>query len=307
MKILFVYSGNSGQAPLTTRQANSLMKVGLNVEFYNLIGKGFFGYLSNVLKLRKHIKNIKPDILHAHYSFSGFATTLAFTRIPIVVSLMGSDIHASGRLLKVILKMFILFWDCTIVKSDEMYKILGKLNAQIVPNGVDFNAFYPISLNEAREKLGWNHNKYHILFAGDPIRWEKNFSLAKLALDRFEREVSDFEVHYLMNIPMDEMVYYYNAADLLLLTSIYEGSPNVIKEAMVCNCPIVTTNVGDVKKVLKNTTNSYITSFNDYEIYEKIKDVIKAKQRSNGRDNIKELDSNVIAYKLFDIYKSIQI
>lgn len=304
MKVLFIRSGNNGQDPISTRQGNSLIKFGVNIEFYDLIGKGVIGYLSNILKLRKYIKTFNPNVLHAHYSFSGFITSLTFAHIPIVVSLMGSDVRLSGKLMKLFLKIFMLSWKSTIVKSEEMYLKLGCKRVHIVPNGVDFNLFYPMITNKAQDKLNWNKQKKHILFASDPKRPEKNYALAESALNILKNEIKDFEIHFLLNIPMDEMVYYYNASDLLLLTSNYEGSPNVIKEAMACNCPIVTTNVGDVTKIIGNTKNTYITSNNEFEISQKIIEVLFSNQRSNGRINIEKNNSDHIAQKLMKIYKS---
>ncbi len=304
MKVLYIRSGNGGIDPISTRQGESLRKVGVDVEYYDIIGKGLGGYLYNIFKLRKYIKSLKPDLLHAHYSLSGIVTTLTFSHIPIVVSLMGSDVQASNLFIKFTIRVIKPFWKSTIVKSEEMYLKLGYKKAFIVPNGVDFNNFYPLNLIEAREKLNWNQNKKQILFASNPNRPEKNFALAELALKQLKKEKIDFELHFLTNIPMNNMVLYYNAADLLLLTSYYEGSPNVIKEAMACNCPIVATNVGDVSKVIGNTKNSHVTSFDDLDVFHKIKEVILTNQRSDGRNNIEDLRCENIAKKLLEIYKS---
>jgi teichuronic acid biosynthesis glycosyltransferase TuaC len=61
-----------------------------------------------------------------------------------------------------------------------------------------------------------------------------------------------------------------NAADLLLLTSLTEGSPQVIKEAMACNCPIVATDVGDIREIIGYTDGCYITTFKPSDVAVKI-------------------------------------
>jgi glycosyltransferase involved in cell wall biosynthesis len=305
MKVLFISSGNAGPDPISRRQGNSLRKIGIEVEFYDLVGKGFSGYLSNVPKLKRYIKSINPDLLHAHYSLSGFVTTLTFTNIPIVVSLMGSDVYASGQWMKGILKVFMPFWKSIIVKTEGMYTKLGKRSVNIIPNGVDFSLFFPMNSLEARERLGWNQQKRHILFTADPKRPEKNFALAERALTQLKSEIKDPELHYLVNISMDEMVYHYNAADLLLLTSFYEGSPNVIKEAMACNCPIVATEVGDIKDIIQFTDGCFLTTFEPDDVEEKIRLALSSNKRTNGREHIARLDAANIAQRIFDLYKKV--
>ena len=104
---------------------------------------------------------------------------------------------------------------------------------------------------------------------------------------------------------------YYNSADLLLLTSFHEGSPNVIKEAMACNCPIVSTDVGDVKRLFGEYTRClYIHSFDPIDVAEKIKQASSSAKKhgqTNGRERIIELglDSNTIAEKIIEVYNEV--
>ena len=101
------------------------------------------------------------------------------------------------------------------------------------------------------------------------------------------------------------MSIYFNASDLVLLTSFWEGSPNVIKEAMACNVPIVSTDVGDVKEVIGKTEGCYITSFDPEDVAEKIKLALKFGKRTTGIEDIKHLESSLIAKKIIKIYKSV--
>jgi len=192
------------------------------------------------------------------------------------------------------------FWIKTIVKSIELYNNIACSNLSIIPNGVDFSNYYPIEKTNALEKLGWDKSKKHILFSSNPERPEKNYQLAKAAIDLLKNEM--LEVHFLMNLSQTEMPFYYNAADCLLLTSFYEGSPNVIKEAMACNCPIVSTDVGDVKEIITNVKGCCLTTFDKKDVALKISEALKYNQRTNGSEVIKHLDSRIIADKLVDIY-----
>jgi glycosyltransferase involved in cell wall biosynthesis len=103
----------------------------------------------------------------------------------------------------------------------------------------------------------------------------------------------------------DLIPYYLNAADVLILTSLWEGSPNVIKEAMACNLPIVSTNVGDVKEVICNTEGCYITTFDAEDVAKKLEKAVQFGQRTNGRIKIAHLDDQVIARKIIGLYKEV--
>ena len=98
---------------------------------------------------------------------------------------------------------------------------------------------------------------------------------------------------------------YLNAADALVLTSLWEGSPNVIKEAMACNLPIVSTDVGDVKEVIGDTEGCYITSYEPSDVAGKIKLALDFGKRTNGREKIKHLEINTIAKRIIDVYNEV--
>ena len=266
MKILFVSSGNGGSiSPIVKNQADSLKEFGTNLEivYFLVKGKGIFGYLSNLLLLRQKIKVEKPDIIHAHYSYCGILSTLCFTRRSIITSLMGSDVMTTSRT-KYVIKAFSYFsWKHTVVKTEKMRTTLGISNAIVIPNGVNFSKFYPIPKALARLKLGFNPEAKIILFASNPSRYEKNWALAKEAIENLGINV---EVKFLVNIPNEDAKFYYNSADVVVLSSLWEGSPNVIKEAAACNRPIVATDVGDIKQNIGSIEGCYICKHNSEDL-----------------------------------------
>ncbi len=306
IKVLFVCSGNSelGISPIVRAQGGALKKNGIELDYFTIKGKGFKGYFKNILPLRKYLKNNNFDITHAHYSLSAYVASLAGAK-PIVVSLMGSDVNSSF-LEKVLIKFFNkIFWKVCIVKSEDMKRKVGIKDALIIPNGVDLNIFKYINRAESCRKVGFNPTEKHLVFAASPERIEKNFELAKKAFELLQ--VENINLKIVSDVNHDMIPYYFNAADILVLTSIYEGSPNVIKEAMACNCPIVSTDVGDVRWVFGNTEGCYITSFEPEDVAHKINKALAFEKRTNGRERIKKLglDSKTVAEKLIDIYKSV--
>lgn len=308
MKVLFVSSGNKKTkiSTIVKKQGDSLVKIGIDVIYFTVKGKGFLGYLKNIPEIRKVIKENSIDLIHAHYSLCGFVSSLTLRKTKIIVSLMGSDVLAKG-FWRILIKLFYYAsWSAVIVKSNEMKEHVGLKNTLVIPNGVDTNMFFPLPQDDARKKLGWDLGKKHILFAGDPDRKEKNFQLANNAFYILKEEHMYVELHVLKDVEHDKIPYMMNAADVVLLTSSREGSPNVIKEAMACSRPIVSTNVGDVKEVINSTDNCFVVNPDVKEIVVALKELIsKSIIKTNGRENIANLAEEKVSKKLMECYQSI--
>lgn len=246
MKILFICNGNSGLSPIVSAQADSLLAIGVAINTATIVGKGALGYLKNVPNLRKEILHHDPDVVHAHYSLCGIVAAIATSR-PIVTSLMGSDVNQSSMLRAVTSYLIKHRWKRTIVKSLDMKEKIQSQEVTVLPNGVNLDLFKPMNKAECRKRLGWQQNARIALFAANPQRAEKNYYLAKQSIAKCD--IGDKELKVVHGVPQSDMPVYLNACDLVLLTSHWEGSPNVIKEAMACNVPIVSTAVGDVAQL----------------------------------------------------------
>lgn len=310
MKVLFVSSGNSkyGISPIVKNQGESLSALGIDVHFFTIQGKGLRGYSKNVLPLRKYISKQTFDVIHAHYSLSALVATMAGCR-PLVVSLMGSDIRL-GFLIKTAIKICsLLIWDDLIVKSQDMADNLGIDKSKIIPNGVNTSLLKPIDKKTAIKILGWDERKKHILFAADPSRPEKNFELLKKAYDQLYIK-EHIEIHVLKNISHQDIPNYMNAADVVVLTSLWEGSPNVVKEAMACNRPVVATAVGDIAWLFGNRPGHFLTTFDEEDVSNKLRMAMEFAEKvgqTNGRTRIIELglDSASVAKRIAQVYHQI--
>lgn len=307
MKIIFVSSGNTkgGISPIVKNQGESIKEEGVEIDFFTIDGKGIKGYLKSIFRLREYLKNSNYDAVHAHYWISGIVASLAGAK-PLIVSLMGDDIKAKVWFRWIIYIFHHLYWSATIVKSKDMYDSFKQKDVYIIPNGINLERFKPIDRELALKETGWDRDKKHILFTSNPHRFEKNFQLAKDAVALMDNN-RDIELHFLVDIPNEKISYYYNSANVVVLTSLWEGSPNAIKETMACNIPIVSTNVGDVKEVISSTKGCFISSFNPTDFALKIEDALNYNKRTEGRENIKYLKSNLIAKKIIKIYKNITI
>ena len=304
MRVLFVSSGNSksGITATVQSQGESLKKNGIELDYFAIQRKGAKGYIQSIARLRKFIKKKNYNLIHAHYFLSAIVASLS-SKLPMVVSLMGSDTHMN-LFWKRIIKLFYRFrWNVTIVKSARMKTGISLDDAFVIPNGLDFHLFKPIERSVAKIKVGFNDNRHHIVFIANPERPEKKYSLAKKAIELIKND--HVELNTVSNVVQKIIPYYINSADVLLLTSSREGSPNVVKEAMACNCPIVSTDVGDVKEVIGNTEGCYICSYKPEDVANKIKLALDFGKRTDGRKNIKHLDENIIAKKIIDLYKKV--
>ena len=135
-----------------------------------------------------------------------------------------------------------------------------------------FKKFYPIDRNKARKKLNYDTKQNIILFSSSfniPI---KNYELAREAI---KISKNNFLTVELVNKSRKEVLNLLNACDMVLMTSKNEGSPQIIKEAMACNRPIISTDVGDVREVISKIEGCYISNFSPKKLAQYIDSALK--------------------------------
>lgn len=301
-KVLFVCSGNRlGQCTAAVvEQARALSKNGANVSFFRVMGKGLVGYLRSVRQLKKHLKENHYYLIHAHYGLSAVVASLSGAR-PLVVSLMGSDVFGASWIYLLVRFYTAFVWQHTIVKSEAMASKLPGSKVTIIPNGVDFSLFREMSRQEARQEAGFTSPK-HVLWPADPLRDVKNFGLARAAMEALQRE--NCELTILKGKTRDEMAVYYNASDVVLVTSYWEGSPNVVKEALACNVPVVSTPVGDVEKWLPGIDGCRICNPEPEALARGIEYALDFGERIKGRRQISELDNEIVVKAILAVYEA---
>lgn len=303
LELLFVCSGNINNGEpgaVVANQAKSLEKNGIKVNFFLVEGKGFLGYLKTIQPLVKFIKNNNFTTIHSHYSLSAFVTTFALffckkSEIRHIVSLMGSDVHLSGWKRKLTRYFNKKHWETTIVKSEKMANDLALQNYKVIPNGVDLDLVKPSDNPQV------NKGKT-VLFAANPQRKVKNYQLAESAFQRIDKSIAELKVVY--NLSHKDLISEINKADVILLTSLWEGSPNVIKEAMACNKPIVATNVGDVKWLINGLNGCFIVEHDDVKVARAVQHALNFSV-TKGRERLINigLSSDKIAQSIIQLYK----
>jgi glycosyltransferase involved in cell wall biosynthesis len=238
------------------------------------------------------------DLVHANNGKTAPFAVAQFQR-PIVLTLWGTDLLGPYR---PIVKKSARFCDEVIVRSEEMQEELGR-DAHVIPAGVNLDVFKPIDKTKALSEIQWSPEKKHVLFPYRPDRELKRFPLAESVVEKTSQNIDQpIELQVVTDVPHDRMPLFLNAADALLLTSEHEGSPNSVKEAMACNTPVVSTDVGDVKERLAGVTHSGVCQTED-ELVEKLTTVLAAENRTNGRTHIQELSLDRIGDKIMDVYE----
>jgi glycosyltransferase involved in cell wall biosynthesis len=302
LKVLIVCRYHNKISPFIAEQVSALNIAGIITEYFLIEGNGFIGYLKSLPYLWKKLNQFKPDIVHAHYGLSGLTACLQW-KIPVIITFHGSDINYKRN--RIFSKMAILLSSKSIFVSEKLAQKVKKKNPIIIPCGVDLSLFREMNKKECKKLLGLKEHVKYILFPSSFSNNVKNYPLALKAFNEINLE--NIEMIELKGYKRQEVAYLLNAVDSVLMTSHYEGSPQVIKEAMACGCPIVTVEVGDIHSILKNLEGCYITRYDPYDIAIKIELSLKFDRHTDGRKRIIEtgLDSKTIINKIINIYKEV--
>lgn len=321
MDVLFVSGGNSNMfdvAPFIKAQGDALEGKSTNIHYFSVLGKGIGGYLGSVKRLRAFLQEHPVDIVHAHYTLSGWTAVLSRPKAPIVLSLMGNDafgeyvapgkVQLKSRYLTLLTWMIQPFVQAIISKSSNIERfVYRKSISHVIPNGIELEQFQEAG-RDYRQELGLDPEKRYVLFLANPGDHQKNFALAQAAMQYIDRAdvelINPFPVRHTM-VPK-----YLNAVDVFVSCSFIEGSPNIIKEAMACNCPLVATDVGDISWVVGDTPGCFLSSFDPESFAGQIMKAISYAEnhgRTKGQERIKQLnlEAGAVAARVRAVYQSL--
>ncbi len=302
MKVLVVASYNKEHfAPFIEEQAKALETQGCVIRFFGLQGKGIKGYIRNLPLLKKEIKAFRPDVIHAHYGLSGLLSNLQ-RRVPVVTTYHGSDINDKKALPFSKMAMRLSAWN-VFVSQKTMEIAHPKRKYSLLPCGIDLTDIQLTEKAEARQMIHLHADKKYVLFAGAFDNGVKNAPLAKETIVMLNDP--NAELIELKGYSREEVTLLMCAADAFLMTSFTEGSPQVIKEALACGCPIVSVDVGDVKERVEEVEGCYVAKTREpKELAELLQKAMIFDGKTSGRGKLLAdgLDNMLVAEKLMQIY-----
>lgn len=285
-------------------QCKGLKNRGFQVELFFIRGSGIAAYLKALSKLRAFLKKNTFDIVHAHYGYCGLVAGLV-SPFPVVVTYHGTDLTES--LSRVISCVSVQLSSWNIFVSKRLFELViptPKSHYSILPCGVDLDEFFPKSKIQASAELGWDPKRKRVVFSSSFDNPVKNFPLAKSALDMIPE--LEFDLIELKDKSRKEVALILNASDVLLLTSHSEGSPQIIKEALACGCPIVSVDVGDVRESIAGIQNCFLVKKDPEEIAEVVRKSLSSDKITGQYGLQKNLDNRFIIEHLSDIYQTIK-
>jgi glycosyltransferase involved in cell wall biosynthesis len=282
-------------------QVESLRRLGVETDVFFMNGRANkLNYAAAYPRLWNHLRKNRYDIVHAHYIFSGLVARAQW-QAPVVLTHHGPEVFMTWE--RHVCRAATGWFHRVIVVSQEMKDRLGYAGATVIPCGVNLERFAPIDRLAARRRVGLPLDKKLVLWAGEYFRPEKRYEIVEAAMAALSAEDPDVELVLLSGRPHGEVPVYMNAADVLLLTSDAEGSPMVVKEAMACNVPVVSTAVGDVPDVIGGTAGCHITSQDPADVVAKLKAALAFGRRTDGREAVRRFDLDAISRRIIEVYE----
>lgn len=308
MRVLLVCSFKKdwpgGIAPFVKEQVEALRGQGAECDFFLVKGEGAMGYLRNLNALKTKISESCPDLIHAHFGLCGLLANLQ-CRVPVVTTYHGSDINDKKALPFSKMAMRLSAWDVFVSRRTlEIAK--PKRKYTLLPCGIDLIDLQLAERQVARERMKLDDDKKYVLFAGAFGNMVKNAPLAKNAVELLD--CLNVELLELKGYSRKEVILLMCAADAFLMTSFTEGSPQVIKEAMACGCPIVSVDVGDVKERIEGVEGCYVAKTREpQELAELLQKAMAFAGKTKGREKIvvDGLDNRRVAARLMEIYRGV--
>jgi teichuronic acid biosynthesis glycosyltransferase TuaC len=303
------------------QQILGLKRIGLDVHVMcvDRLEKGMIAYASLPGELRSRIAASQPDLVHSLYGgiMADLVTRIVNDR-PTMVTFHGSDLL--GQPLAGPLRKFIARYGtfasrkaarrCNgiVIVSKCLQRVLptdiDSSKIRIIPCGIPLDIFKPLNRATCCESLGWELDRFHVLFykSDDPV---KRPSLAYAAIECVKLLGIKAELHELHQVPYAEVPMWLNASDALLLTSIHEGSPTIVKEALACNLPIVSVGVGDIRERIDGIEGCYLALPEPSDLGAKLYLIASHMGRIEGRARVQDLSLEHIALRLEHFYREV--
>jgi teichuronic acid biosynthesis glycosyltransferase TuaC len=294
---------------------DSLRAAGVEVEvIHPAPGPVLWRYLTAIFQLFRKIWQGNFDIVHGHYGQWCLFARLQW-KVPVVAAFLGDDLLGTvtarggyskqGAIIVRLSRWLCRHVDAALVKSKQMWDAAGHPSAHIIADGIDFELFKPMERARLRDELGWRQDGFYLLFGNNPAIPVKNVRLARAAVACLAKAGIQAELIVASGLPQSQLVRYMNACNAVLLPSYAEGSPNIVKEAMACNIPVVATDVGDVAELIWGTQGCSLCAAEPAAFASGILRALQHSGPTTGRQDIAHLEASLVARRTIAVYQQI--
>lgn len=228
-------------------QVEDLISLGIDVHVIHFDGRSSrLNYLRAAREVRSLVEEGQFDLIHAHYGLTGALAVLQH-RLPVVTTFCGSDYNVSWQrwISRVVARR-----STPVCVSKRGRHLLRCPSATVIPSGVDTDLFRPMDRAVARQRLGWQEDSHYVLLPGSRSAAVKGADLFDAVIGQARPLISDLRPVALEGYTREQTALVLNAADVVVMTSVHEGSPVAVREALACTTPVVSVDVGDVPEVL---------------------------------------------------------
>lgn len=280
-----IYSSNRKE--IDPQKINSEFSNGVNLIHINMVREfSPLQDLKSVYELRKELKRINPDVIHLHSSKAGVLGRVAYFLLfkkkklfysPHGFSFLRTDISRSvQKLYKIIEESFqTLFGGTTIACGDTEFEIAQKFgNSKLIRNGIDINDIRKYAFENENEKLTIGILG-RITFQKNPEHFNKialnfpEFNFVWIGDGELKSSITAPNIRVTGWLFDHELVLKeLNNIDIYLQTSLWEGLPIALLEAMALEKPVIATNIiGNKDIVIHNETGFLFDEISELKPY----------------------------------------
>ena len=317
LRVLHVIPGEpqTSEMIFARRESAGLKQVGIDSQIFYLRSRiSPLRIWNEAIRFHRMIRSLEPDLIHAQFGTMTAFFSVFLTSKPVVVTFRGTDLNSDpsqswlrsffGRTLS---RLAAARAAATVCVSEQLRRRLwwNRSRAVVLPGSVDLEQFKPRSRVQTRAELGWDDHARVVLFNLGRFPKVKRPDMAAAAVKLAAEQVGPIRLHVLDgSIDPGKIPNLLNAADCLLITSVCEGSPTILREALACNLPVVSVDVGDVRERLRGVSDSYVVGNDTAQLANALAAVLRTRARSNGRDAVQHLAVARFNHELSAVYRA---
>lgn len=309
---------NSGSFMHTLAQG--MRDLGVDLELCYL---GNLRSFANVARAYRQLRQAAAayDLVHAQFGSACAVATSGVQAAPKLLSLRGSDWYryrekmgfpaAHGLMAAAMTRAVIGKFDAVVAVSHRMADTVSKrypyLPVTVLPSPIDLGMFQPLPRSVARARLGFaDDTEKWVLFTtmstSNPI---KRVPLAQEAVRLANQRMGGVKLRVATGLDHADMPLFVSACDLALCTSVHEGWPNCIKEALACNLPFVATDVSDLARIAAQSPSCRICLPDAEILADNICEVLSGSTEVDLRRHVEGMDVRGTSQRLLDLYEGI--